>query len=337
MSLTSRIDDPKSTVGRFFRERMLGTRRVVSRVNASLKDAPTIQPAISAERPPYMLLGIAIDYRIRYYFPAGDYHDLTAWHGAVRLSGQPIWTNGKPSESYPLSPDGQAAVEEDGVVYIREAAAPAGLSLPKEVIEGFFSDLAMCIDEIAPEGRRLEQEQEVRLNRYCVILALFEEVARAGPRAESLLFRTAVNDVEDLLTIAQSHWIEDLSAQSKAFCHCFEDKFRSEHVLNPKFAGSSDVGGADGDLIIESSLLDVKSTTNPRINGAWLYQLIGYALLDYEDQYGLTNAGIYLTRQGRLVDWEIQSLIDDLMPNPQTLNELRLDFRDVCSRQTTEC
>ena len=336
MSLTSLIDDTKSPVGQFFRERMPLTRQVVSKVNASVKDAPTIRLGDSTERIPYATLGTAIDYRIRYYFPVGNYRDLVAWRGAAMLSDQPIWINGEPGESYYLPLDSMATAEEYVLAYARQSVPTGGSSLPKEMIEGYFSDLETFIAEIAPAGRLLEQEQESLLNRYCVVLALFEEVRRAGPRPDSLLFRNAVHASEDLLNIVQSDWIEDLSAQSKAFYDCFSDKLGAECILNPIFAGSIDVGGADGDLIVESALLDVKATINSRIAGSWLYQLIGYALLDYDNQYKLTNAGIYLTRQGRLIDWDIQSLIDSLRPNPQTLDELRRDFRELCQTQLTE-
>ena len=329
-------DDTKSPVGQFFRERMPLTRSVVSKVNASLKDTPIIRPADSTEHPPYATLGTAIDYRIRYCFPATDFRELVAWRGAARLSDQPIWENGEPPFDHFLPSDGLAAVADDEQIYIRRPAAAGDISLPKEVIEAFFNNLGTFVVEAAPAGRELDEWEESLLNRYCVVLALFEEVWRAGPRPDSLLFRNAVHASEDLLNIVQNDWIEDLSAQSKAFYHCFSDKLGAEHILNPTFAGSIDVGGADGDLIVESALLDVKATINSKIVGSWLYQLIGYALLDYDNQYKLTNAGIYLTRQGRLIDWDIQSLIDSLMPNPQTLNELRRDFRELCQTQLTE-
>ena len=345
MSLTSLIDDTKSPVGKFFRERMPQTKQVVSKVNRSLKSISTIRPSslfptdvegqYIFEQPPYSTLGTAIDYRIRYYFPATNYRELVAWQGAIKLSDQPIRANREPPFDYFLPADGPAAVEVVGWVYVRQAAA-GGLSLPKEVIEGFFNDLETLIVQIGPAGRLLKQEEETLLNRYCVVLALFEQVFRAGPSLGSPLFQNTITTSEDLLAIAQSQWIEDLSAQSKAFYDCFSDKIRLEHVLNPTFAGSVNVGGADGDLIIGSSLLDVKSTINSRVEGKWLYQLIGYALLDYDNQYKLTNAGIYLTRQGRLIDWDIQSLIYSLTPNPQTLDELRRDFRELCQTQLTE-
>ena len=43
-----------------------------------------------------------------------------------------------------------------------------------------------------------------------------------------------------------------------------------------------------------------------------LYQLIGYALLDYEDEYHINDVGIYLTRQAKTLQWELNELLDRL-------------------------
>ena len=39
-------------------------------------------------------------------------------------------------------------------------------------------------------------------------------------------------------------------------------------------AGSHDVGGTDADLIVDTCLIDNKSTKNPRLDKWWLYQLL---------------------------------------------------------------
>jgi hypothetical protein len=72
------------------------------------------------------------------------------------------------------------------------------------------------------------------------------------------------------------------------------------------FAGSSDVGGADADLILDGLLIDVKGTVAPsRLRKPEFYQLLGYALLDYDDEYGIDRLGFYLPRFGRLITWPV--------------------------------
>lgn len=50
-------------------------------------------------------------------------------------------------------------------------------------------------------------------------------------------------------------------------------------LLNPTFQGSSLVGGADGDLIVDDMLVDIKTTIKDEHNTKSLDQLLGYYLL----------------------------------------------------------
>ena len=60
-------------------------------------------------------------------------------------------------------------------------------------------------------------------------------------------------------------------------------------TLHPVFAGARNVGGADGDLIVDGCLWDIKTTTQ-KAQGKWLFQLLGYDLLDNDDdRFGLPS------------------------------------------------
>lgn len=99
-------------------------------------------------------------------------------------------------------------------------------------------------------------------------------------------------------------------------------------VLSPTFAGSSDVGGADGDFIWGGTLWDIKTTLHPeRARAPWAYQLVGYLLLDYPDAYGLSGGGWYLARQGRWLAWDWPTLCDLLGATPDALPAWRARFR----------
>ena len=61
-----------------------------------------------------------------------------------------------------------------------------------------------------------------------------------------------------------------------------EELFRAKRrcVLNPTFGrGSSLVGGADGDLIIDYTLIDIKTTKHLTFEREFFNQLIGYYVL----------------------------------------------------------
>ncbi|MEU9348025.1 hypothetical protein AB0D74_43200 [Streptomyces sp. NPDC048278] len=102
-----------------------------------------------------------------------------------------------------------------------------------------------------------------------------------------------------------------------------------ERVCGPTFAGSNHVGGADADFIVAGRLIDCKATIHPqRISRDQLYQLAGYLLLDYDNRYGIERVGLYLSRQGQLVEWETVPFLR-LLGTGRPLTELRQACRAV--------
>ena len=57
-----------------------------------------------------------------------------------------------------------------------------------ETIENFSHSLDQVLLRLQPAGQQLSRNQEEELARFCIVLALFEEIFRAGPRPGSPLF-----------------------------------------------------------------------------------------------------------------------------------------------------
>ena len=96
------------------------------------------------------------------------------------------------------------------------------------------------------------------------------------------------------------------------------------------------MGRADADLIVDGCLIDIKTTINPKLSANWLYQLLGYVLLDYNDRYEIEKVGIYFARQQKLAEWSLESLLRNLSVNDAPpLNELRMQFRDEVQSPST--
>ena len=97
------------------------------------------------------------------------------------------------------------------------------------------------------------------------------------------------------------------------------------------FAGSAFVGGADADLTLDGCLYDVKTSMTPRRNLPFsLRQLIGYALLDWNDELGLKRVGFFFSRQGKWMSWELADVIRRTTGDPTaTVEGLREQFRSV--------
>ena len=347
MSLTSQLDNSSSPIRKFLKEQFPNTRAVMREVNARIRKAETIRPR---EPVPWGTMGTAFDYRARYYFGVTPSSKLVAWEGALGISSTDLeW---KDTDQYDF-------VDAEGMCYFSEGldsaivvlrrfqgrvqiyTGPDGLApreggpIPPNLVVSFFADLDETLARMAPGGhlRDLEQQDEELLARYCIALALFEEFYRSGAgqaRISSPLMRHgAQSTVQDLLSIAEDHWVEDLCRLSRMFSHAFQDRLSGEAILNPKFLGSGDVGGADADIIVGTCLMEFKTTVKTsieRLRG--LYQLIGYLLLDYDDEFGIEKLGFYMARQGLTIDWPVADLFGRLMgQKPPPLRDLRQEVR----------
>ena len=78
--------------------------------------------------------------------------------------------------------------------------------------------------------------------------------------------------------------------------------------LNPSFGNASElVGGADADLIIGDTLIDIKTTKNLSFRSEFYFQLIGYYILSriggidgFGMNYPINKIGVYFSRFGVL-------------------------------------
>jgi hypothetical protein len=99
--------------------------------------------------------------------------------------------------------------------------------------------------------------------------------------------------------------------------------------LNPDFDGSGAVGGADADWLVGDTLIDCKATE--QLGNAWirrtLFQLVGYALLDFEDSLKIRQIAIWLPRRQALRVWSLDELLG--APVEQVLPELRASFEAI--------
>jgi len=123
-----------------------------------------------------------------------------------------------------------------------------------------------------------------------ILLAKLDVFYRIG-RLEPNIFDYQdedVNDLKNLISIVDNSLFE-----SKFFCS-----------LNPIFGNASVlVDGADADLIIDDTLIDIKTTKNLKFEREYYNQLIGYYILSKIGHIdGLNNkikkVGIYFSRHG---------------------------------------
>ena len=303
MSLTSHVKNPKSPIRHFLCDEFPNTRTFLASARKQVRQAKTIRPDTDV---PWDIVGMALDYRIRYYFAVTPYKDLVAYKGASFLS---IFQTDILSFEL-LESDGDTA------------------RLKNEYLE-FFQSLDELMELTPPVATKLGKSEEDALNRHCVVLALMEEVRRTA-RLNGILATNQFNDAKSLIDIAEPHWVDDLRELSYYFYDNFNHLFSLSFVLNPGFDGSKDIGGADADMIVDGTLIDIKTIIKQEINPDWLRQILGYTLLDYSNRYQINGIGLYMSRQGILCQWDLEEALQVLRPeNPQTIDELRRRFREL--------
>jgi hypothetical protein len=325
VSLTSQLKKSQSPVSRFMVANFPNVKSLIVRFRDDHMHSTTILPpqAVIASVPmpqtnnvitksyPYMLIGTAVDYRLRYYFSIPRSRSLLAYEGAKQAYGM--------------------IVEYEEYLEKFEACYDPPRGLTKKLTEEIFSSLDQLVKRSKPVKRLIAEDDERLLARYCVILGAFEQIARSGVMSSPVLLNPARRSLPALLASVDERWVNDLCTLSQAFYDaCGALINHSQSIwLNPVFTGSVDVGGADGDIVADRCLIDIKTTIKPLLNPKWLYQLLGYVLLDYDNKYNLDSVAVYMARQQSLKKWGLTELMYEMSAGKVTdINVARNSFRN---------
>src|SRR5205823_638412 len=150
--------------------------------------------------------------------------------------------------------------------------------------------------------RPTSSEDNELLCRYCYVMGLFDQLFRTGPRPDLVVLKVDPEaPVDELLALAPPGCVRDLDALVTAAAEPLAALSRVPVFVGPTFAGSRDVGGADGDIIAGTCLVDFKTSKKPTLESRMIHQLVAYALLDYDDEYHLEEVALYMARQARLL------------------------------------
>ncbi|PGH48129.1 UvrD-helicase domain-containing protein [Streptomyces sp. Ru87] len=296
LSLTGQLKYDTSPISEFMAHRLPYTQNLVRDYLGHIAHLPHPVQPIDVQHPNWSALGHAIDYRLRLSLGGrlGPAVALGVWalDSAESLRGFP-------------GPESRKALHAAGQQLL--AAVDAYLAAP-----GSMDDAA--------------------LTRLCFVAGFFEDIARTGQirRFSMLAGATPATSLDDLTSAVPAYVLDDIGQQMQLATSPFAD-FHSlppqARVCGPVFSGSGDIGGADADYILGGLLLDCKATKDPRRLGRdEIYQLAGYLLLDYDDQYGIDHVGLYLSRQGGLITWDAGEFLRRL-GGDVPLRRLREQFR----------
>lgn len=309
MSLTRELKNPKSPASLFMRAQFPNTRRVMALSRGRLgQDVQTCRPVGQV---PWSLIGTALDYRLRFYFPQagrkGSVKNLVCYLGAVTACGGTLVYD-----------------DFDEIQHFVPPAEKKHGFLEAEVLLDFFTHLEGTLSQLAPAQLRLSKIDETLLLRYCVVMASLDIFYRAGHDLRSILLNPKPKtNLEEFLAVSEDAWVDDLRTLSWNFYDKFNLMLSQKGCLNPTFDGSGFIRGADADLVVDGCLIDIKTTINPLKDASWIYQLLGYVLLDWHDENQIKDVAIYFSRQSFMLKWTLNDLLAELMDEPKSLSELR--------------
>lgn len=323
MSLHARIRRKGDPVRCFFEERFPNVNSVRKDLVVRASDATTTRPLESAGYP-WTAAGSAIDYRIRLAFPRAVSY-LPRWEFASPVSGFGLATDSK--LPWPFPAEFAAAGGEPYGTFNSWAGA---------FFETLHDVLGAVLANNSDPTKQLDTALEETLVQLCYVLGLYDALNHGGPTVrsplyEKLNFPPVMFPVADALSLlCPPNVVADLDVMTKRFFESQQALLAAAHVeLSPVFEGGAEIGGADGDLIVNKCLIDVKALVDPaKDSHPWPWQLLGYVLLDYEDAWELKSVAIYLARQARLIEWPLDELCTMLGGSDQEpLSKVRSAFR----------
>jgi hypothetical protein len=248
---------------------------------------------------PWATVGMAFDYEMRFFLGKQDLHQLVAYSGAQVLA---TWWG-----------------------------------LKRDLPRGFVELLShiTALEKIdrnwakasSPEGKRV-------LAQVSYALALYEQCFRAHiANTWPLVQLGRRTSLKKLFASFPDDALDDLTKLIGLFVETQPDlPAARELVFNPTFDASILLGGADGDLIVDGRLLDIKTKSKGDITKTDFWQILGYVLSDFSDEYGIIEVGFYLSRHGIQVAWDVGTLMELMSGAPQDLNTMRQRFQETLER-----
>ena len=188
------------------------------------------------------------------------------------------------------------------------------------------------------EAERLTRDgDDVDQNYASIVFAWCESIYRAGVRAirSSLGERlSAARNVDEVYDSIPPLMLDLRIVNQRQIKHW---RLRMKHgaffVSNPSFSGDFLVGGADGDWFIDDTLFDCK--VKDTITAPWvrktLMQLLGYLILDLDNDYQAQRIGVWLPRQATVKTWTIEEILG--RDANTILAKARVDVQSVMERE----
>lgn len=212
-----------------------------------------------------------------------------------------------------LVPPGTGSPQRMGIAC--DYAVRAGLR------ERFSATANVMAQKILLEFLATEDEQLIGLSdRLVVALEAYKsvEVADGGLRQDAAAACLVFATFEAMHRSGWGDWAglnlevapAEVSELQELYALVPWDRFRPDEalLLNPEFGeGSMAVGGADADLLVDDTVIEIKTRAKQALNLDTVRQLVAYALLanrfgpdGSSEEVRVEKIGVYLSRAGHL-------------------------------------
>ena len=261
----------------------------------------------------YMLIGTAFDYLFRFFL--AEKHNVKEDFWVAHISLALLI---KESANFKIF--NHKNFLEDMEVYHKNNAINVGAldKLTKIINKGVCSNLLK-------EVYNHLSQAEKRYKNYINNGDFKESIIKATIDLAKIdkIYRNNIRDIK--LGKYKDEHIKDLKSLYQAIPKR-DKKIKKEDVyLNPSFSHSSRVDGADADLIINNTLIDIKTTKYLKLKKDYYHQLVGYALLaDLDDRFELEKLGIYFSRHGVNYIFDVDNIYSN--ENYDKFKEWFLDY-----------
>ncbi len=298
MSLSAHLRSPSSQVRAWFEDHFPRTQQVSTAANCLLRDGRATCDLEPLPRSDSGLVGTAVDLALRA-------------HLRERALERTVATKvGWMSQEAALK---AFEIERHAVATV-ESLHP----WERDLDDAEWRALCFACAAVA----RLEQCYRATTVRLFVdqILRLRPEIKDSAAFIEATTSDEVLDDsVQDLHALARAAVADNLDLRQVTPLH-----------LNPDFEQSKALGGADADVIAGSTLLDWKTAASRPTGRHDLWQLVGYALADTPNAYGIDTVGISAVRWRRRVCWPLADLLADLSGGrARDVARLRVQFAEL--------
>jgi hypothetical protein len=190
---------------------------------------------------------------------------------------------------------------------VERCAGPAEVSTLPVVPHSLVVAAQRALEEakVAYAGHLKTGKVTDGLLRGAIYLAQLEAAVRGGGHIDPHLGTAFPEDVLDLRKLLSL--VDAEAFRARRACH-----------LNPTFGAASRlVGGADADFIVDSMLVDIKTSKELTLRRENFNQLIGYMVLndlagvrDPTARRPVTELAIYFSRYGLLETFKVKDLVN---------------------------